>query len=207
MKTKKIVYLMLLVFFSICFLKIIQAQENSQKIISLDIGAQFYATGWMGDGEIGDKHIQLLEACSEDPQTQPYCIKITYQSFGIKAWGGIYWQNRPNNWGDEPGENFSKARYKYVIFWARGAKGGEIVEFKTGGINTPGKKYRDSFEAKIGKVVLNKEWKKFRISLEGKNLSSVIGGFCWVASKAGNPQGLTFYLDDIMFVSDDPGSY
>ena len=73
------------------------------------------------------------------------------------------------------------------------------MEFKSGGISTPGKKFKDSFTATTGKLVLKKNWSRYVIDLRTKDLSSVIGGFCWVASKSGNPQGLTFYLDDMQF--------
>jgi hypothetical protein len=48
-------------------------------------------------------------------------------------------------------------------------------------------------------VVLTTEWKQFEIDLGGADTSSVIGAFAWIASKDGNPGGLTFYLDDIRF--------
>ena len=164
-----------------------------------DIGAQFTASGWMGDGEQGTKYIELFEAWQENPHSKPACIKVDYKEFGVKGWGGIYWQNEPDNWGDKPGEDFSDEGFNAVTFWARGENGGEMIEFKAGGIDSPGKEYKDSFQAKAGKIVLEKEWRRYVIDLRGKDLSCVIGGFCWVATKAGNPNGLTFYLDDILF--------
>jgi len=42
--------------------------------------------------------------------------------------------------------------------------------------------------------------KKYEIDLEGSDLSSVIGGFCWVASKDFNSHPtIVFYFDDIYF--------
>ncbi len=173
-------------------------QAQTKKSEPLDVWAKFVASGWMGDGELGTKYIQLFEACKENPHSVPICIKIVYKP-GPKGWGGIYWQNKADNWGDFKGEDFSRARYKKITFWARGEKGGEVVEFKAGGINAPGKKYRDSFEVILGKVVLESNWRRYTLNLEGKDLSSVIGGFCWVASGSSNPDGLTFYLDDIYY--------
>lgn len=163
---------------------------------SLDIAAQYTASGWMGDGEQGTKYIQLQEDSKEKPRSAPTCIKISYKP-GPKAWGGIYWQNKPDNWGDQPGDNLSPFGYKRISFWARGKQGGEIVEFKAGGINK--KPSKDSFEVSSGKITLNSTWTLYTISLEGKNLGSVIGVFCWVASRSGNSNGLTFYLDDILY--------
>jgi hypothetical protein len=152
----------------------------------------------MGDGEQGTKYIQLMEAWRDRPYSSPICIKVTYTP-GPNGFGGIYWQNKPDNWGDKQGEDFSEAGYKRLTFWARGETGNEVVEFKAGGINTPGKQYKDSFEVATGKVQLEKEWKQYTISLDQKDLSSVIGGFCWVAAKSANPEGVAFYLDDIIF--------
>lgn len=174
------------------------AETNQGQMAPVDIAAKFTASGYMGDGEQGNKYIQLLEASKDNPHSAPFCIRIKY-SPGPNGWGGIYWQNRPDNWGDQPGENWSKAGYGKISFWARGETGNEIVEFKAGGINAPGKKYRDSFEITSGKLQLSKEWKEYTLELRGQDLTSVIGGFCWVAAKSANPNGATFYLDDIRY--------
>ena len=164
----------------------------------LDVTSQFVASGWMGDAEQGKKYVQFNEAWKESPHTAPSCIKVVY-SPGPNGWGGVYWQNKPDNWGDKPGENLSQAGYHKITFWARGQNGGEVVDFKAGGIGTDGKPYKDSFEAKLGRTTLEKVWKPYTIDLANKDLSSVIGGFCWVASQTANQKGLTFYLDDITF--------
>ena len=151
----------------------------------------------MGDGEYGDKYTVLEGACDQSPHSPPTCVKIAY-TFGPKRWAGIYWQNQPDNWGDRPGQDFSTKGFKAVTFWARGAKGGEVVEFKSGGASNPAKKYHDSYLETTGRVTLTKEWQKFTIDLSSKDLSSVLGGFCWVAeAKYNQGDKITFYLDDI----------
>ncbi|MCU0288157.1 MAG: hypothetical protein MUF15_17400 [Acidobacteria bacterium] len=183
------------VFFNFISLGIAQSHKSEP----LNVWAKFVASGWMGDGESGTKYIQLFEACKENPHSVPICIKIVYKP-GPKGWGGIYWQNKADNWGSFKGYDLSSAGYKKITFWARGENGGEVVEFKAGGINAPGKQYRDSFEVSMGKVVLEKTWKQYTIDLKGQDLSSVIGGFCWVASKNAVSSGqLIFYLDDIYY--------
>lgn len=173
--------------------------EQAPKVDYLDIGKFFTASGWMGDGKSGRKCIRLEEACRTNRYSPPACIKVIYTDYGSDRWGGIYWQNRQDNWGEKPGWDLSKAGYRSVTFWARGERGNEIVEFKAGGIDATGMRYKDSFEVSLGRVVLTRDWRQYKMSLEGKNLSSVIGGFCWVASQPANPDGLTFYLDDIRF--------
>lgn len=170
---------------------------NSEKLY-LNVTTQFIPSGYMGDGELSRWLVFLEEKWGINPLTLPTCLMIKYKP-GTAGWAGIFWQNEHYNWGDKPGINLAKKDYNKITFWARGEKGGEIVEFKAGGINAPNKKYKDSFNVSTGKVILKKEWKKFMISLKGHDLSSVIGGFCWVASKNANPDGIIFYLDDIHY--------
>ena len=86
-----------------------------------------------------------------------------------------------------------------MTFWARGENGGEVVEFKAGGIDGPSTKHKDSFVVTTGAITLGAEWRQYTLNLAGQDLSSVIGGFCWIASKNRNPDGLIFYLDDIQY--------
>ena len=43
------------------------------------------------------------------------------------------------------------------------------------------------------------DWKQYVINLEGKDLSSISGGFAWATNLDVNPDGATFYLDDIRY--------
>lgn len=176
-----------------------RSQEQQADVEPYSILNQYIASGYMGDTD----NIELFEAWKDVPydttDNDSACVKISYTA-GSQGWAGIYWQNRANNWGDYPGEDFSGSGYTAITFWARGEKGNEVVEFKAGDTNDPNKPHKDSFRATAGRVTLSKQWKKYRISLLNKNLSSVIGGFCWVASGNANPRGLTFYLDSVQYV-------
>jgi hypothetical protein len=190
-------------YFSTGYQSIVQAQQNPQSPKtaqpSFDIGAKFTASGWMGGGKEGKqemKHIQLVEGWDKNPHSPPKCVKVVYKP-GENGWAGVYWQNKPDNWGKKPGENFETTGYQKLTFWARGETGTEVVEFKSGGI--AGEKFQDSFEVSTGKITLGTEWQQYTIDLTDQKLSSVIGGFVWVATKSANPEGLTFYLDDIFF--------
>lgn len=154
----------------------------------------FAPSGWMGD--YGD--IKVDDASSEDPADGKTCIKVTYSGKATQGanWAGVYWQHPANNWGDKPG-GFDLSPMKRLTFWARGKEGGEkISEFKVGGITG---EHGDSDSANIGPVVLSKEWKKYTIELADKNLSHVVGGFCWSASRDDNPNGFTVYFDEIRY--------
>ncbi|MCX5708756.1 MAG: hypothetical protein NTY14_07320 [Candidatus Omnitrophica bacterium] len=158
------------------------------------VNNHFIPSGWMGD--FGD--IKYDGASKEDPYLGDSCIKIVYSGKASNGarWAGIYWQNPANNWGTvDKGFDLSKATK--VTFWAKGAKGGErIEEFKLGGIMG---EFSDSDASGIGPVILNKEWTQYTIDLKGKDLSYIIGGFCWATNVDVNPDGATFYLDEIKY--------
>jgi len=183
-----------------------ESQQTSDTPV--DVIANFVFSGFMGDGEnLGDKAINLNDSCTENPHSPPYCVKIIYRNLPSSiGWVGVYAQYNvkgQGNWGDQPGRNLSG--YNRLVFYARGDKGGESVEFKAGGIDAPGKPYKDSFEYSIGTIKLEKEWKRYEMDLSKEDLSSVIGGFCWVATTRSNPDGLTFYLDSITYEKEDKG--
>lgn len=155
----------------------------------------FAPSGWMGD--YGDLRLDdhWKPAGDKDAST---VIKVTYtgQARQNNGWAGMYWQNPANNWGSRPG-GYNLNGMKKLIFRARGEVGGERVEeFKVGGMTGD---YADSGSASVGPIVLTKDWKTYEISLEGQELSSITGGFCWTATRDGNPKGATFYLDDIRY--------
>ena len=142
--------------------------------------------------------MKFNDTCAEEPHSGKQCMKISY---AVKAeqgagWVGIFWQNPANNWGARDG-GFDLTGAKALTFWARGENGGEVVtELKMGGITG---EYADSDSVGIGPIVLTKEWKQYSIDLTGADLSYISGGFCFSASKMDNPNGFTFYLDDIRY--------
>jgi len=161
---------------------------------SRSVGNHYIPSGWMGD--YGD--IKYDGACKEDPYLGDACIKIIYNGKAAQGarWAGIYWQNPANNWGTID-KGFDLSKTTKLTFWARGEKGGErIEEFKVGGIMG---EFSDSDSASIGPVILNKEWTQYTIDLKGKDMSYISGGFCWATNVDVNPDGATFYLDEIKY--------
>lgn len=154
----------------------------------------FASTGWMGDYS----DITLDDAFTVNPHAGSTSVKITYSKAASQGagWAGVYWQEPGNNWGNRPG-GFDLTGATKLSFWARGDKGGEVInEIKMGGIKG---QYPDTAVAGIGPVVLTQEWKQYSIDLAGKNLTNVIGGFCWATSLDKNPEGAVFYFDDIRY--------
>ena len=156
----------------------------------------FIPSGYMGDIFT----ISLVGYCKKNPYNGNSCIMITYNpsnSSQIKfGWGGIYWLNPPDNWGIVKNAGYNLIDAKKFIFYARGKKGNEYVEFKVGGIKG---KYPDSAKSKLLKIKLTKKWKKYIIPLDKLNMSYIIGGFAIILPKKSNKNGAVFYLDEMFF--------
>ncbi len=154
----------------------------------------FIPSGWMPATAAQDIKFNQYEKTA--PYSGTSAIRIDYKDVSGTRWAGIYWQNPAENWGAKDG-GINLTGATKLTFWARGEKGGErIEEVKVGGIMG---QYSDSDSAGIGPVVLTKEWKQYTIDLRGKDLNSIIGGFCWATNTDVNPEGATFYFDEIKY--------
>jgi len=149
----------------------------------------YISSGWMGNTDA----LEYDDCWPTTPHGGQSCIKITYND--TKKWAGIVWQSPADDWGDEPG-GYDLTGAKKLTFWARGEKGGEMVEFKLG-ILGRNKAYPDSAKASLGRVKLPYTWTKYEVDLEGKDLSVIKTGF--VFAVAGKKEPITFYLDDIRY--------
>lgn len=155
----------------------------------------FIPSGWMGDH--GD--IKINQNSRENVYSKNSCIKIEYTAEAKQGnkWAGIYWQNPENNWGMKKDGGLDISSATKLTFYARGEEGGEIIrEFKMGGISGA---YPDSDTASIGPIVLTEKWEQYTIDLQDSDLSYIIGGFSWVVSAMDNPDGMVFYLDDVIY--------
>lgn len=155
----------------------------------------YVPSGFMPNG----KCIKLDDGWKEKCKDGSSCIRIVYDvpcSRSDQKWSGIYWLNPANNWGKQKG-GYNLQGAQKLSFWAKGEKGGErIEEFKVGGISGD---YPDTDTAVIGPVILGKEWREYTIDLRGKDLSYISGGFSWSTNVDVNPNGCTFYLDQIQY--------
>lgn len=175
--------------------------ENKGSVLPFAIYTDFMAkgnhgipSGWMGDYS----DIKMLQNWQSNPHSGKTCIKFVLNDKRSQGagWAGIYWQAQANNWGTM-NKSFNLAGAKKLTFWARGETGKErIAEFKVGGITG---EYSDSDSNMIPDTDLTTEWVKYTIPLDGLDLSKINGLFCWSVSLDANPQGVTFYLDDVVF--------
>jgi hypothetical protein len=152
-------------------------------------GSPYVPAGWMGN----TKAIAVDERSTDQPHAGKTCIKASYRE--PSGWGGVVWQSPANDWGDKPG-GWNLTGAKRLTFWARGAKGGEVVSFELGLLDR-NKPFYDTAKAKLEKVTLTTEWKQYSIDLADRDLSRIKTGFVWTLASSGSP--VTFYLDDIQY--------
>jgi hypothetical protein len=175
----------------------------------------FVASGWMGDAEEKDKSknplsVDLLNRTK--PRTGPYSQQWSYkpEAGHEKGWVAVVWQCGANNWGEEPGKNWSKRGFTRITFWARGERGSAgrfpKIMFKAGGNTRKNGPHQASFpEISIDKVTLTENWQPYSIPLvlpDGRklDLSQVVAGFVFSINAADvDPGGGVFYLDSIRY--------
>lgn len=157
----------------------------------------YVPSGYMGDTQA----VAMNQYWTGHPHRGKTCIKVTYRGAvpGGEEWAGVYWQSPADNWGTVPGPAaYDLSRARRLTFWVRGTTGTERVQFLADGITG---RYGDSLRpaVKTPALKLSTAWKQVTITLAGKNLKHIIGGFGWVAAALRNPHGAVFYLDDITY--------
>ena len=154
------------------------------------------------------------ENCGKKPYSGTSCIRCE-QTGNKKDRGGWMFLNgylkkwdgtpKPND-GKKGGAGLDLTGAEALRFYARGKKGGEVVEFFACGFgydknnkkttNNPDSSTRKS----TGQVKLTKEWKEYAIPLKGADLSYVVCGFGYeVSGKENGKKDTVFYLDEIRF--------
>lgn len=147
-------------------------------------------SGWMG----GVDSLTLDGAHAESVHEGSRAIRMRYT--GTYGWVGVAWQNPPNNWGDLDG-GFDLTGAAELEVWARGEYGGEKVTFGVGLLGRD-RDYPDSAVVKTRTIELTSAWQRYRVSLKGKDLTSLKTGF--VVTLQGRKSPVTIYLDSIRFI-------
>ena len=181
------------------------ANENASPMTPgqpLKLPAAVYAEGgqqvpWIPAGYMGNTGaIKVNLGCVENPKNGVSCIQLSYTA--ADQWAGVVWQDPINDWGDLAG-GFDLRGAKALEFWARGEKGGEVVTFGFGVLDSS-KQFPDSGSGELKAVKLTNDWRKYRIEIGGNiDMQRIKTGFYWSAAGQGKP--INFYLDDIKYVS------
>ena len=166
--------------------------------------------------KIPDEHapVFILGGSTDQPHSGATATRNELIASSASDFGGFYFLNGVLpaghrapllNFGTYPNAGINLTGATALTFWARGAKGGEQVDFFMGGVGwnpLTGRKeakYPDSTRSIHLKVRLTPQWQFYRIDLTGADLSYILGGFGWVASVGENRSGAVFFLDDIQF--------
>ena len=131
------------------------------------------------------------------PHQGSVCSKVTYDS-SKEDYAGLYILATGNTQRG-PGIGISILDAQYLEFYAKGAQGGEKVSFGYGMPSSKDNLNADS-SSYIKMVTLTDRWDRIVIDLSGKSLSHINGLFRSYIKKDDNPNGCTFYLDNINYI-------
>lgn len=157
----------------------------------------------------------MNENWQEDPFMGDSAIEVRAKTVGT-SWGGWLFLNgylpegsteAQLDFGDVPDAGLDLSGATELTFWAKGAEGGETVEFFTAGLGYDGETnakmadYPDSNpKVSLGFTTLTDEWEPYSIDLSGADLTHIGSGFGFVLSGVySGERESTFYLDEIRF--------
>ncbi|MEY4545772.1 MAG: hypothetical protein RL685_1967 [Pseudomonadota bacterium] len=162
-------------------------------VAPLDVGRAYPIVESIG----ANRRFHLDKTTAAEAHSPPEAWKIEFESRG--GFGGFCWKNKAGNEGELAGDNLSAGGYRRIGFWARGLKGGEVAEFRAGGLGNIKTRHRDSFDVSAGKIRLGTSWKEYSIFVKDKDLSSVMTPFCVLMYREDNAQDAVVYVDDIEY--------
>ena len=178
-----------------------ERKAPAEFFIYSDIAANiiFTPTGYIGDRD----SIIMDPTCTHTPCSPPTCLHVTYQKPAEESLGfaGVHWLNPAANWGQDSRLKFAGmdvSNSGRVTFHAR-ADRDCLVHFQVGGVRAP---YGDSLaEGARIQLHLDSTWRPYTIALpaDKSKLNHIISAFMWRASIKDNPDGVSFYLDDIKY--------
>ena len=203
---------------------------NTQFDVYTDLasaGNHFVHRARIQTGQTGDPPVAIDDGYTPTVHSGATAIANVFTPTSQLAWGGWYFmvgmlegdERLPkDNWGTYPNAGYDLSGAAAITFWARGARGGERVEFFAFNVGRdaygnplPGHLYPDSSVkystcGRMGSscattyTTLTDNWQQYTIPLTGADLRYVLGGFGWVTSAQQNSgQGITFFLDDISY--------
>ena len=153
--------------------------------------------GWMSGDQANPTEYISVTTLFEGCHASPGCMRWTFKPGGV--WANVLWWppgcrlDTLNTCGIDLLAQGGFSAIDRLTFWARGDKGGEIIEFKIGGGAALPK------SARSRKATLESDWRQYEVDLTGLDLTNASGLFIWAAADQENPRGAVFYLDSILF--------
>lgn len=177
-------------------------------------GNRFVAFGAIPDGAAA---VSLNGSWTTLPRSGATALRFTFMPRSSVDFGGMYMlvgvlpagaAAPAPQFGTQPNAGVDLTGAERLTFWARGAVGGEQIEFFMGGVGRNPvsgaslQPYPDSTVRRptAGTIfTLSTNWQQFTVDLSGANLSYIVGGFGWVANAPNNPTGVEFFVDDVQY--------
>jgi hypothetical protein len=159
----------------------------------LDVGTTFPVTESIG----AKRKVHLEKVSGQDAHSGPEGWKLQFDK--TSDFGGVCWKNKAGNEGEFPGNDLSGGKYRRIAFWAKGQRGGEVAEFRAGGLGHIKTRHRDTFDVTAGKIKLGTGWGEYAIYVTDADLSSVMTPFCVLFHPEDNTNGAVIFLDDIEY--------
>lgn len=139
-----------------------------------------------------------------DDRSLPYggsgeSVRIVFK-LGHRDWAGVAVASYPNCWGDWCCPAFyDLVDARRLVFNARGARGGEVIEVKAAILGE--KPFGDSASrpATRGTIQLEKDWNQYEVDLTRLDLSRVVTPFSIFAAGSHNTSDVEVFLDEIYF--------
>jgi hypothetical protein len=207
-----------------------KVSDNCQSTVDVYTDADAACNHFAARGEFDSSGGVVLTPTMDEISSSADCLGITCITATFDAtgnnWGGWYFMNgilgatdrQPSsNWGNQPNAGYDLTGATSMQFLAKGANGGENVQFFAFGVGydpVTGRQlepYPDSSQkVALGPgpyTTLSTTWTMYQFPLSAVDTHYVLGGFGWVASAVdqGNPnQPITFYLDNIQFLKNRP---
>ena len=179
--------------------RMLPLQDNGSPPLPIEPSTQldtlYFASGYMGAwGPESNPHLAVKKTSGKLNGDAVAVTEIVLTPGASEPWAGLYWQYPDKNWGEEEGRNLTG--YRKITFFARGAKGGEIVKFLSGDIK--GLTFEDTHFVSQ-ETVLSNTWTQYTMDLAEQDLTNVIGAFAFSISLNDNDgEEVTFYLASIM---------
>jgi hypothetical protein len=144
----------------------------------------------------------IVEDYKEDKQSGQSSLKIRF-IYPPEQWCGVAVASKEDYWGETPGPSFDMQGYKRLVFWARGEKGGEVIQVKVGIAGD--KPFGDSTKIALStpRIRLDRKWTEYSLDLDAadEDLKRIITPFVVVSSQSYNPgdDSTSFYIDNVYY--------
>jgi len=164
-------------------------------------GNHYFPSGWYN----GDDNMAFDDDWREDFHNGFSCIKVIWNGLlgddGWK-WNGIIWQEPEGNWVGNNGLGYDLTGATKLSFWAKTDDPGLRLIYMVGYPNDSCDEVCDTT------AELTTSWTYHDLDLSGRELSDICGGFAFIFTDVldPNPNGCTFYLDDIKYTLARPDS-